>query len=129
MSGGDEEYPAGKPMRPLFAYVPQGNMVLSGTIRDTLTMVCPEADDEELWRAAEISCAKEFLEQLPKGLDTEIGEMCIRDSAERDCHIHAGSNSVCYADFYGAGCLGELFYFKAGISPSGSYQRDGLRYQ
>lgn len=74
MSGGDEEYPAGKPMRPLFAYVPQGNMVLSGTIRDTLTMVCPEADDEELWRAAEISCAKEFLEQLPKGLDTEIGE-------------------------------------------------------
>lgn len=74
LSVGDEEYSAGKPMRPLFAYVPQGNMVLSGSIREALTMVCPEADDEELWRAAEISCAKEFLEQLPKGLDTEIGE-------------------------------------------------------
>ncbi len=71
---GGERLEAGPGTRALFAYVPQGNMILSGTIRGTLTMVRPDASDEELWRAAEISCAKEFLEQLPDGLNTEIGE-------------------------------------------------------
>ena len=65
---------ADKSTRALFAYVPQGNMILSGTIRGALTMVRPDASDDELWRAAEISCAKEFIGQLPDGFDTEIGE-------------------------------------------------------
>ncbi len=70
----NERIEAGPDTRALFAYVPQGNMILSGTIRGTLTMVRPNASDEEIRRAAEISCAKEFLDQLPEGLDTEIGE-------------------------------------------------------
>ncbi len=69
-----KSYNADKKTRPLFAYVPQGNMILSGTIRSALSMVCSDATDDEIWRAAEISCAKEFLEKLPGGLDTEIGE-------------------------------------------------------
>lgn len=71
---GGRSLPAGKHTRPMFAYVPQGNMILSGTIRSALKMVSPEASDDEIMRAAEISCASEFIERLPDGLDTEIGE-------------------------------------------------------
>ena len=71
---GDEKLSVGKFSRPLFSYVPQGNLLLSGTIRDAVSMVRPDATDEEIFRAAEISCAAEFIKKLPKGLDTVIGE-------------------------------------------------------
>lgn len=64
----------GKYSRPLFSYVPQGNLLLSGTIREAVSMVRPDATDEDIMKAAEISCAAEFIGHLPEGLDTKIGE-------------------------------------------------------
>ena len=60
--------------RRLFAYVPQGNLLLSGTLRENLTIVNPEATDAEIDRAVYISAMDEFLPQLPQGLDTVLGE-------------------------------------------------------
>lgn len=60
--------------RPLFAYVPQGNMLFSGTIRDNLKLVNSEATDDEIMRAAKISCADSFINELPQGLDTVLLE-------------------------------------------------------
>ena len=52
--------------RGLFAYVPQGNLLLSGTIRDNLTIVKPDATEEELSRAAYAGAMDDFLPQLPQ---------------------------------------------------------------
>lgn len=70
----DKSLPVGKFSRPLFSYVPQGNLLLSGTIREAVSLVKPDATDKEIMKAAEISCAAEFINQLPQGLDTYVGE-------------------------------------------------------
>lgn len=63
-----------KSLRSLFAYVPQGNFLLSGTIRENISFIRPDATDEEIMEAARISCADDFINELPDGLDTKIGE-------------------------------------------------------
>ena len=60
-------------LRPLFSYVPQGNMLFSGSLRENVTFIT-NATDEEIDRALEISRAKEFIDELPEGLDTVVGE-------------------------------------------------------
>ena len=60
--------------RRLFAYVPQGNLLLSGTIRENLTIVRPNATEEEVSHAVWVSTMDEFLPSLPQGLDTVLGE-------------------------------------------------------
>ena len=58
--------------RRLFAYVPQGNALMNGSIRDVVSFADPDAahDGERLRRALEISCADEFVNDL----DLELGE-------------------------------------------------------
>ncbi len=70
----DKTIPADKQTRRLFSYVPQGNMLLSGTIRDNLTFINSDVTDEEIEEAIRISCAKQFIDELPLGLETVIGE-------------------------------------------------------
>lgn len=60
--------------RRLFAYVPQGNLLFSGTLRDNLILTRPQADEEEIQQAIYVSCMDRFLHQLPDGLDTMLGE-------------------------------------------------------
>ncbi len=60
--------------RKLFAYVPQGNMLLSGTIRENLTFINDNVTEEEIEEAIRISCAKQFIDELPLGVETVIGE-------------------------------------------------------
>ena len=60
--------------RHLFAYVPQGNTILSGTVAENLRMVRPEATDAELEEALKLACAWDFIKDLPDGIDTKIGE-------------------------------------------------------
>ena len=60
--------------RPLFAYVPQGNTMLSGTIADNMRMVKPEATDEEIIDALKISCAWDFIEKMPEGINSIVRE-------------------------------------------------------
>ena len=60
--------------RPLFAYVPQGNTMLSGTIADNMRMVRPDASDEEIIEALKIACAWDFVEKMPDGIDSVVRE-------------------------------------------------------
>ena len=62
--------------RSLFAYVPQGNQLLSGTIRDIVSFGDPRKaqDDAGILRALRIACAEDFVQKLEKGLDTTLGE-------------------------------------------------------
>lgn len=62
--------------RGLFAYVPQGNQLMSGTVREVISFGAPQRrqEDGELKKALEAACALDFVEALPKGLDTVLGE-------------------------------------------------------
>lgn len=60
--------------RRLFAYVPQGNLLLSGTLRDNLLVTKQDATQEEINRAIYISAMDDYLPTLPEGLDTVVGE-------------------------------------------------------
>ena len=68
------EVPANADTRRLIAYVPQGNTLLSGTIADNLQMAREEASEEEMIGALKIACAWDFIERLPQGLQTSVGE-------------------------------------------------------
>ncbi len=56
-----------------FVYVPQGNTLMSGTVRYNLQLAKPDASEEELRHVLQVACA-EFVFDLPHGLDTELGE-------------------------------------------------------
>jgi len=57
-----------------FVYVPQGNTLLSGTLRDNLLLGNPEATDEEMLNVLHTACA-DFVNDLPEGLDTRFSEL------------------------------------------------------
>ncbi len=60
--------------RSLFSYVPQGNLILSGTIKQNIMFGCPNATDDQAWRALETAGIADFIKELPKGMDTMLGE-------------------------------------------------------
>ncbi len=71
--GNNESLTAGAETRPDFVFVPQGNTLMSGTIRFNLQVADPEASDEQLKEALHTACA-DFVQELPDGLDTLLGE-------------------------------------------------------
>ncbi|MDO5411191.1 MAG: ABC transporter ATP-binding protein [Lachnospiraceae bacterium] len=60
--------------RHLFAYVPQGNTILSGTIAENMRMVKEDATDEEIVEALKIACAWDFVKNMPNTFNCNIGE-------------------------------------------------------
>ena len=60
--------------RHLFAYVPQGNTILSGTIAENMRTVKEDASDEEIVQALKLSCAWDFVEKMPGGINARVGE-------------------------------------------------------
>lgn len=68
------EIPIGPDTRGLFAYVPQGNMILSGTIRENITMCNPDIADEQIINAAKAADIYDFITTLPDGLNTVLSE-------------------------------------------------------
>ena len=64
----------GKNTRSLFAYVPQGNLILSGTIRENICFANENADEESIIRAAKLAQIWDFIKTLDNKLDTIIGE-------------------------------------------------------
>lgn len=56
-----------------FVYVPQGNTLMNGSVRYNLQLANPEASENEILEALHVACA-DFVENLPDGIDTEIGE-------------------------------------------------------
>ena len=69
------ELPLTSGWRGLFSYVPQGNQLMSGTVREVVTFGDPEKmrQEEQIRKALKVACA-EFLDELPAGLDTLLGE-------------------------------------------------------
>lgn len=61
-------------VRRVISYVPQGNTLMSGTIRENLRVGNPEATEEEMWEALAVAEAADFVRELPGGLDTAILE-------------------------------------------------------
>ena len=69
-----QEIPMNADTRHLFAYVPQGNTILSGTIAENMRMAKENATDEEIVEALKMACAWEFMEKLPDTFNQKIGE-------------------------------------------------------
>ena len=61
-------------LRDAVSVVLQKNTLFSGTIRENLLWGNPNATDEQLWEACRAACADEFLERMPDGLDTDLGQ-------------------------------------------------------
>lgn len=70
------EQPLTPAWRNLFAYVPQGNHLFAGTIRETIAFGDAEKmrQDGQIRKVLQIACADEFVSQLEQGLDTVLGE-------------------------------------------------------
>lgn len=70
---GDEEK-ANAACREFMSYVPQGNTLFSGTVRENIRMGRLDATEEEMWEALRMASGDTFVKKLPNGLDTVIGE-------------------------------------------------------
>ena len=66
-------YPVCAGTRNLFAYVPQGNSIFSGSIAHNLRIIAPEATEEEMEQALKIACAWDFVQQFPEGIHHPLG--------------------------------------------------------
>lgn len=69
-----EERKCGVGTRKMLSYVPQGNTLMFGTIADNLRMGDSNATDDDLREALRVADALDFVESLPEGINTTIGE-------------------------------------------------------
>ena len=74
LEAGGKQLPAGASSRILYAYVPQGNTMMSGTIAENLRLLNETATDQELWEVLREVCADEFVRELPEGLNASLRE-------------------------------------------------------
>lgn len=70
----EEKVSAGANTRSAFCYVPQGNMIISGTIGQNITFFDSSPDMARARDAAERACILDYIDTLPEGMDTAIGE-------------------------------------------------------
>jgi len=70
----DGEHIVDTSLRGLFAYVPQGNLLLSGTIRENITLCNDEISDEDVIKAAKAAEIYDLIESMPQGFDTMLAE-------------------------------------------------------
>ena len=67
-----------KEARALFSYVSQDCFLFSDSVLENIRCGRPEAGIEEVKRAARLACADGFIEELPEGYDTQVGERAVR---------------------------------------------------
>lgn len=76
--GGSVSFDNGIPInagtRGMFSYVPQGNMILSGSIRDNITLCNENIGDEQIEAATRAAVIYDFIQELPDGFDTVLSE-------------------------------------------------------
>ena len=65
-------------LRRSIAYVPQEALLFHRSIRENIAYGRPDASDDQIWRAARLANAAEFIERLPAGLDTMVGERGVK---------------------------------------------------
>lgn len=65
-------------LRKVISYVPQDPFLFNGTIKENLKLVDPSANEEQIWKSLEFAAADEFVRELPKGIDTLIGDRGVR---------------------------------------------------
>lgn len=70
----DGSVPVSRATRSLFSYAPQGNFLLSGTLRENLTFANPNATDAEIRDALYVSALDDYVKTLPLGLETVLQE-------------------------------------------------------
>lgn len=87
----------GLAIRKMIAYVPQGNTILSGTIAENMRIVRPDATDEEIIDALKKSCAYEFVEKLPGGIEFSVGESGIGFSEGQNQRLAIARALLCKA--------------------------------
>lgn len=71
---GHQSFDLSPSTRSLFSYVPQDNIIFSGTIADTLRLVRPNATDEQIFAALHTACADDFVKKLPGGIHCHLRE-------------------------------------------------------
>ncbi|WP_121610109.1 ABC transporter ATP-binding protein [Mesobacillus foraminis] len=64
--------------RKSISYVSQDPFLFNASVRENLLLIDPKATDEQMWQALEFAAATEFVEKLPDGLDTLIGDRGIK---------------------------------------------------
>ncbi len=69
---GEQRVPAAKGTRSLFAYVPQGNTLMSGTLRDNITLFTDSPTEAQIEQAVKAACLEELVQEI--GLDARLGE-------------------------------------------------------
>jgi subfamily B ATP-binding cassette protein MsbA len=80
IDGKDVRHYTLKSLRDSISLVAQDALLFSASIRDNLLYARPDADDTRLWQVLELANMREFVEELPCGLDTLIGERGVRVS-------------------------------------------------
>lgn len=75
IDGQDIAHVTQESLRHQIAYVPQEALLFHRSIRENIAYGRPDATDDEVRAAAEQACALEFIDKLPNGLDTEVGEL------------------------------------------------------
>lgn len=70
----DGEQEIDSSLRGLFSYVPQGDMILSGTIRENITFLSGDVSQQQIENAAKMAVIYDYIVSLPDGFDTVIGE-------------------------------------------------------
>ena len=70
----DSFIPGNADIRNCFAYVPQGNTILSGTIADNMRIVKEDATDEEIIECLKLACAWDFVKDMNEGINSSVGE-------------------------------------------------------
>src|SRR5207244_4241682 len=93
--GAGEIYVDGRPMREYalprlreaIGVVTQESFLFNGSIRENLLMGKPDASDAELWRAVDAANARGFIERLPAGLESIVGERGVRVSVREEKRV------------------------------------------
>ena len=78
LDGVDLAYCLAQQVRSAFALVPQDPVIFAASVRDNLRYGCLQASDAQVLAACEAAHAMEFIQRLPQGLDTQLGERGVK---------------------------------------------------
>ncbi|MDW8070034.1 MAG: thiol reductant ABC exporter subunit CydC [Anaerolineae bacterium] len=86
-------------VRRLIGVVTQHTHLFNGTVRENLSLACPEADEAALWHVLEVAQLADFVRALPDGLETWIGEHGIRLSGGERQRLAVARALLCDTPF------------------------------